>query len=52
MACEFVQVPQAATPPFMYLVVLGFVDVITGLSVGSPRRERDILLEGDDRAAA
>jgi hypothetical protein len=50
MACEFALVPQAATPTFMYLVVLGFVDVIIGLSVGSPRREREIMLEGDEAA--
>ncbi len=49
MVAEFVLVPQAATPTFLYLVVLGFIDVITGLSVGARRRQSDILLE-DDRA--
>ena len=50
MAAEFMLAPQAATPTFMYLVVLGFVDVITGLSVGMRRGEPDIVLEDGDRA--
>jgi hypothetical protein len=50
MVAEFWMVPQAATPTFMYLVVLGFVDLITGLSVGG--RRRDIMLEGGDQAPA
>jgi hypothetical protein len=33
MACELVFVPQAASPTLFLLVVLGFVDFITGLSV-------------------
>jgi hypothetical protein len=33
MAGELVFVPQAATPTLFLLVVLGFVDFITGLSV-------------------
>ena len=51
MAAEFMLAPKAATPTFMYLVVLGFVDVITGLSVGARRREADIETEGADRAS-
>jgi hypothetical protein len=50
MASEFVLVPQAATQVFMYLLVLSFVDVVTGLSVGRRRRDPDILLEGGDQA--
>jgi hypothetical protein len=50
MAIEFVLAPKAATPVFMYLLVLGFVDVITGLSVGPRRREREIVLEDGDQA--
>ena len=33
MACELVFVPRAASPTLFLLVVLGFVDFITGLSV-------------------
>ena len=50
MASEFVLVPQAATQVFMYLLVLSFVDVITGLSVGRRRREPDLVLEDGDQA--
>jgi hypothetical protein len=51
MAAEFTLVPKAATPTFMYLLVLGFVDVITGLSVGVRRRDPGIMLEDGDQAS-
>ena len=50
MVAEFMLVPKAATPTFMYLLALSFVDVITGLSVGVRRRQRSIRLEDGDQA--
>jgi len=38
MACELVFVPRAASPTLFLLVVLGFVDVIAGLSIRMRRR--------------
>jgi hypothetical protein len=38
MACELVLVPRAASPTLFLLVVLGFVDVIAGLSIRMRRR--------------
>lgn len=51
MACEFVLVPQAQTPTFLFLTVLGFVDLIAGVSVGTRERRPEIALESHDRAA-
>jgi hypothetical protein len=48
MVAEFVLVPQATTPTFMFLAVLGFVDLITGISVSARRTRSDIVLEGAD----
>jgi hypothetical protein len=42
MVSELVLVPRAATPTLLLLAVLGFVDLITGISL-SPRK---IVLEG------
>jgi hypothetical protein len=50
MASELVLVPRATSPTLLLLVVLGFVDVITGLSIrlAQPR----IVLERTDQAPA
>ena len=50
MACELVLVPRVATPTLLLLTVLGFVDVITGLSVSNRPRQQEIVLEGADQA--
>ena len=49
MAAEFMLVPQAATPTFFLLTALGFVDVITGISVSARPRRSEIVLEGTDQ---
>ena len=49
MASELVLVPRAATPTLLLLTVLGFVDVITGLSVGGRPKPLEIVIEGADR---
>ncbi len=50
MVAEFMLVPQAATPTFFLLTVLGFVDVITGISVSGRPPRSEIVLEGADEA--
>ncbi len=50
MAAEFMIVPRAATPTFLLLTVLSFVDVITGVSVSRRPKQTEIVLEGGDRA--
>ena len=46
---ELVLVPRAATPTLLLLGVVGFVDLIIGLSVPI-RRQQKIRLEGTDEA--
>jgi hypothetical protein len=48
MAAELVLVPRAATPTLLLLTVLGFVDVITGLSIRPVHQK--IVLERAERA--
>jgi hypothetical protein len=50
MLGEFMIVPQAATSTFLLLVTLSFVDVIGGFSVTIRSSQRDIALEGIERA--
>jgi hypothetical protein len=50
MLGEFMIVPQAATSTFLLLVTLSFVDVIGGFSVTIRTSQRDIALEGIERA--
>ncbi len=50
MASEFTLVPKAATPTFLLLTVLGFVDLITGVSVGLRAKPHGIVLEDADQA--
>jgi hypothetical protein len=50
MAAELMIVPRAATPTFLLLTVLSFVDVITGVSVSRRPKQTEILLEGGDQA--
>jgi hypothetical protein len=51
MAAEFMLVPQAATSTFFLLTVLGFIDVITGVSVSARPRRSEIVLEATDAGA-
>ena len=48
MAGELVFVPRATSPTLLLLAVLGFVNVITGLSIRLPK----IVLERTDQAPA
>jgi hypothetical protein len=48
MVAQFLLVPQAATPTFLLLTALSFIDVITGISVGRRARRSEIVLEGAD----
>jgi len=51
MAAEFMLVRQAATSTFFLLTVLGFIDVITGVSVSARPRRSEIVLEATDAGA-
>jgi hypothetical protein len=50
MAAELVLVPRAATPTLLLLTVLGFVDVISGLSIRPVHQQ--IVLERTERATS
>ena len=50
MAGELVLVPRAATPTLLLLTVLGFVDLIAGVSVTARPHEQEIVIEDADRA--
>jgi hypothetical protein len=50
MLGEFMIVKQAATSTFLLLVTLSFVDVIGGFSVTIRSSQRDIALEGIEKA--
>src|SRR5713226_3997364 len=50
MASELALVPRASTPTLLLLAVLGFVDMITGLSLSRRPKRREIVIEGSDRA--
>jgi hypothetical protein len=52
MAVEFALVRQAQTPAFLFMTVVGLVDLVAGVSIGARERPSDIVLEGPDRAAA
>jgi hypothetical protein len=52
MAAEFAWVPKAQNSAFLFLAVLGLVDLITGVSVGPRERQREIMLEGHDPPVA
>jgi hypothetical protein len=49
---EFVSVQRAASATFLILIVLSFVDVIGGLSLGAPEGHRKLALEPDRMPAA
>ena len=49
MASQLVLVPRAMTPTLMLLTVLGFVDLITGLSVPHPMARPEIVREPRER---
>ena len=50
MTAELLLVPGAATPTLLLLVVLSFVDVITGMSLAGHAKQHEIMIEGADRA--
>jgi hypothetical protein len=50
MMAEFLLVPQASSSTFFLLLVLGFVDVLGGFSVTLRTAQRDLTIEGVDRA--
>ena len=52
MVFEFVSVQRAATSTFLVLLVLSFVDVISGLSLAIPAAPRGIALETPDQMSA
>ena len=51
MAGELMLVPRAATPTLLLLAVLGFVDLIIGLSMSGHPRRQEIRIEAADQAA-
>ena len=50
MLVEFLLVPQAATSTFFLLLVLSFIDVLVGFAVTLRSAQRDLTVEGIDRA--
>ena len=50
MLVEFLLVPQAATSTFFLLLVLSFIDVLGGFAVTLRTAQRDLTVEGIDRA--
>ena len=50
MLVEFLLVPQVATSTFFLLLVLSFVDVLGGFAVTLRTAQRDLTVEGIDRA--
>ena len=52
MVFEFVSVQRGATSTFLILLVLSFVDVISGLSLAIPDTQRNIALETPDQMSA
>jgi hypothetical protein len=48
MVAEFIAVPLAATPTFLILVILSFVDVIGGLTMSIRSTRRDFTVERAD----
>ena len=50
MLVEFLLVPQASTSTFFLLLVLSFIDVLGGFAVTLRTAQRDLTVEGIDRA--
>jgi hypothetical protein len=50
MLVEFLLVPQASSSTFFLLLVLSFVDVLGGFAVTLRTAQRDLTVEGIDRA--
>jgi hypothetical protein len=48
MAAQLVLVPRAMTPTLLLLAVLGFIDLIVGLSVPHPMKRAEIVREQHD----
>jgi hypothetical protein len=48
MVAELVLVPRVTTPTLMLLSVLGFVDVIMGLSAPRRPKRQEVVVEDDD----
>jgi hypothetical protein len=51
MIAEFIVVPNAATPAFLTLIALSFVDVIGGFTISIRTAQRAIALEGPEQIA-
>lgn len=49
MIIEFIAVPAAATPTFLILMTLTFVDVIGGFTITIRTAQRDLAVEGVER---
>lgn len=52
MLVEFILVTQAATATFFLLLVLSFVDVLGGFAVTLRSAQRDLTVEGVERASS
>ncbi len=50
MMAEFILVPQASTSTFFLMIVLSFIDVLGGFAVTLRTAQRDLTIEGIDRA--
>jgi hypothetical protein len=50
MLVEFLLIPQVATSTFFLLLVLSFIDVLGGFAVTLRTAQRDLTVEGIDRA--
>ena len=49
MAAEFALVSKATTPTLLLLIAIGFIDVITGLTISRRPRQQDIVIENADQ---
>jgi hypothetical protein len=52
MAAELALVPQAATPTLLMLTAIGFIDVITGMSVSIRHRPRPVAYDDEHQDQA
>jgi hypothetical protein len=52
MLVEFILVNQAGTSTFFLLLVISFVDVLGGFAVTLRSAQRDLTVEGVERAAS
>jgi hypothetical protein len=52
MLVEFILVKQASTATFFLLLVVSFIDVLGGFAVTLRSAERDLTVEGVERASS